>query len=123
MEIKNYAARLGRVPLRKGSRMKVDALLSYMKENIAFVESEMSQKGYWWDTVYYEEASDCDFFWFVAKSKNWDAIKTDEQISQTPFRSVYDKFRKECWLKDKLTEEDYFVSIWEPSFKLTDTIT
>ena len=116
--MKNYPARLSAIPLRKGSRPKVDALIAFMKENASLYEDEAGQKNYWWDAVFYEEKEDRDLLWIVCKSPDWLTIKYDDDIKRTAFRDYYNHFKKECWLQEKVGAGDWLDSIWEPEWNL-----
>lgn len=91
-------AKLLKIPLKSGVREKVDALLGYMKSNNAFPKSEMEQKGYYWDSVFYSDEQGVEYLFIVLKSNDFSRIMVDESsLIETPFRQVYEDFRRECW--------------------------
>jgi hypothetical protein len=116
--MKNFPAHLLRIPLRKGSRPKVDALIEYMKTNAALYENEARQKGYWWDALFYQESEPHDILWIVTKSPDWPNIKDDKDIKPTAFRTVYKEFKRVCWINEKIAPSESLNSIWTPEWKL-----
>jgi len=69
-----------------------------MRENIEFPKSEMDQKGYYWDSVFYEMNDTAEYMYIVIKSSNFSNIIIDEaDLLISPFRVVYERFREECW--------------------------
>jgi hypothetical protein len=69
-----------------------------MRENIEFPKSEMEQKGYFWDSVFYEKEDKFECIYIVIKSDDFSNIMMDEsELVVSPFRDVYEKFRTTCW--------------------------
>ncbi|EIV1777545.1 hypothetical protein MOU97_004230 [Vibrio vulnificus] len=69
-----------------------------MRENIEFPKSEMEQKGYFWDSVFFEKTDESEYIFIVIKSADFSKIMVDEnELVATPFRDVYEKFRSQCW--------------------------
>ncbi|HMQ10433.1 MAG TPA: DUF6176 family protein [Oligoflexia bacterium] len=104
--------RLAKIPLRKGSKAKFEKFLKYLKDNPQDYIYEAKQKGYAWAAIFYEAGKACDYVHILSQSENWDKIKSDDEIEHGPFRKVYNDFKKECWLLEKLTEQDYQTSIY-----------
>ncbi|WP_228371076.1 hypothetical protein [Shewanella piezotolerans] len=54
-----------------------------------------SKKGYYWDSLFIESSSECDFLHMVSKAADFSTIliNEDEPIA-TPFRAVYEDFRR-----------------------------
>ncbi|MCB0326114.1 MAG: hypothetical protein KDD52_00695 [Bdellovibrionales bacterium] len=119
MHTHSLHTRLARIPLKKGSRKKFEDLVAYMKEHYDEYQFESSQKGYWWDSVFYEEGTEQDTLWITSKSPAWDMIKGDQDIETTHFRKVYDVFRQECWLVERLEAEHFMESIWDPYWEIS----
>ena len=72
-----------------------------MVENPIHPKTEMEQKGYFWDSVFFEEANDKNYIYIVVKSADFTTIMKDEEgLIATPFREVYEKFRLETWVPD-----------------------
>ncbi|MFC3032732.1 DUF6176 family protein [Pseudoalteromonas fenneropenaei] len=111
--------KLLKIKLNPGSREKVDSLLAYMKSHIDFPKQEMEQKGYFWDSVFYDCEAEDEFLYIVLKSKSFSKIMTDEAgLISTPFREVYEKFRKECWAPEHYNDvEALFCFNKEVSFE------
>ena len=91
-------SKLLKIKLNSNSRTKLDELILYMQENIEFPKNEMDQKGYYWDSIFYEKDSEFEYIYIVIKSNDFSKIMMDEVgLIETPFRDVYNKFRNECW--------------------------
>ena len=91
-------AKLLKIKLNSNSRAQLDQLLRYMQENVDFPRKEMAQKGYYWDSAFYEVVEGIEYLYIVIKSADFSTIKTDEsEIDVTPFRDVYEAFRLSCW--------------------------
>jgi hypothetical protein len=72
-----------------------------MRENIEFPKSEMEQKGYFWDSVFYEKNDEFEYIYIVIKSVDFSKIMMDEsKLIVSPFRDVYEKFRSTCWASE-----------------------
>jgi len=72
-----------------------------MRENIQFPKSEMEQKGYFWDSVFYEKNDEFEYIYIVIKSNDFSKIMMDEsELIVSPFREVYEKFRSTCWVSE-----------------------
>ncbi|MGS0680515.1 DUF6176 family protein [Shewanella sp. 125m-7] len=100
-------SKLLKIKLKLGSREKLDNLICYMRENIEFPKSEMGQKGYYWDSVFYESTRDHEHIYIVIKSVDFSKIMLDESaLLHTPFREVYEKFRQECWVNEPYSDID-----------------
>ncbi|REL27247.1 hypothetical protein DXX93_12175 [Thalassotalea euphylliae] len=94
-------SKLLKIKLKAGSRADLDSLVAYMRENIAHPRDEMSQKGYFWDSIFIEQTDKADFLYIVIKSEDFSTIMVDEsELSLTPFRQVYDDFKTKCWLPE-----------------------
>ncbi|MEZ4704711.1 MAG: hypothetical protein R3A11_05935 [Bdellovibrionota bacterium] len=104
---------LAKIPLKKGSQEKFQTFLQYLKNNPDDYIYEAKQKGYAWTSMFYECGDECDFVWVVSQSLDWSSIKSDEDIQQGAFRSVYNQFKKDCWLLEKLTEQDFQSSVYD----------
>jgi hypothetical protein len=86
-------------------RSDVNDLIAYMRTHIEEPRSEMAQKGYFWDSVFWQSTEEGDFLYIVLKSENFAAIMRDDiGLLATPFRKVYDRFRKLCWSPDGYVE-------------------
>ena len=91
-------SKLLKIKLNPNSRSHLDSLISYMRENIEFPKSEMEQKGYFWDSVFYEKRDCFEYIYIVIKSTDFSKIMMDEsELVISPFRDVYEKFRSQCW--------------------------
>lgn len=91
-------AKLLKIKLNANSRPSLDKLLSYMKENAEFPRVEMAQKGYYWDSAFFETVEDIEYLYIVIKSTDFSTIMMDEsELDSTPFREVYEAFRASCW--------------------------
>lgn len=98
-------SKLLKINLKLGSREKLDVLICYMRENIQFPMSEMEQKGYYWDSVFFESSPEYESIYIVIKSEDFSKIMLDEStLVYTPFREVYEKFRFECWANEPYTD-------------------
>ncbi|MCG7539224.1 hypothetical protein CBQ28_00465 [Pseudoalteromonas sp. GCY] len=90
--------KLLKIKLNLNTRPQVDELLAYMQDNIAFPREEMRQKGYFWDSVFFAEEGGREYLYIVIKSEDFSCIMMDEsELICTPFREVYERFRKACW--------------------------
>lgn len=88
-------AKLLKIKLVPGSRPELEKLIAYMMENHIEPLNEMKQKGYMWDSVFLDES---DSLYIVIKSEDFTKIMMDEnELIHTPFRTVYEKFRQDCW--------------------------
>ena len=91
-------AKLLKIKLNQNSRNHLEQLISYMRENIEFPKSEMEQKGYYWDSVFFESIDSTEYIYIVIKSSDFSRIMKDEsKLILSPFRNVYEKFREQCW--------------------------
>ncbi len=91
-------SKLLKITMNSGSKDKVKALLNYMKSNIEFPKDEMKQKGYYWDSVFYDTDKNNEYMYILLKSEDFSKIMMDEsELDETPFRKVYEIFRLECW--------------------------
>ncbi len=98
-------SKLLKIKLKSGSRPHLDNLISYMRENIEYPRDEMQQKGYFWDSTFIEQTEQADFLYIVIKSHDFSKIMVDEsELSPTPFREVYEKFRAQCWAPEPYTD-------------------
>ncbi len=110
-------SKLLKIKLTPNSRAHLETLISYMRDNIDFPKSEMEQKGYFWDSVFYEETQEFEYIYIVIKSTNFSKIMIDENdLIVTPFRKVYEKFRAQCWAPEPY--EDF-----EPIFCFNSSMT
>ena len=76
-----------------------------MQNNIEFAKSEMAQKGYFWDSVFFETIEATEFLYIVIKSEDFSKIMIDEsELVETPFREIYETFRKSCWSPEPYTD-------------------
>ena len=92
-------SKLLKIKLKAGSRSDIDSLVAYMRTNITYPRNEMSQKGYYWDSIFVEQGDKVDFLYIVIKSEDFSKIMVDEsELLSTPFRQVYDDFKAKCWL-------------------------
>lgn len=90
-------AKLLKVKLQPNSRAKFEALLEFMQTHPQLPQTEMAQKGYFWDAFFIDND---DNLFMVLKSPDFSKIIIDDtEIVPTAFRDVYDKFRQECWVK------------------------
>ena len=97
--------KLLKIAMNPGSKEKLKELLEYMKSNIHFPKNEMEQKGYYWDSVFYDCDERVEYMYVVLKSHDFSKIMTDESaLIETPFRAVYDKFRRECWAPERYAD-------------------
>ena len=91
-------AKLLRIKLNPNSRARLDNLLEYMQSNPEFPRQEMEQKGYYWDSAFFEKVNNVEFLYLVIKSPDFSKIMMDEsQLIATPFRDLYDAFRQSSW--------------------------
>ena len=91
-------SKLLKIKLNPNSRSDLDTLITYMRDNIEFPKSEMEQKRYFWDSVFYEKSDEFEYIYIVIKSKDFSKIMMDEsELIISPFRDVYEKFRSTCW--------------------------
>ncbi len=90
-------AKLLKIKVNPGSKTLFKQLLEYMKNHPEQPLSEMKQKGYFWDSVFYSEDN---YLYMVLKSKDFSKIMMDEsELIATPFRAVYEEFRESCWIQ------------------------
>lgn|GEM_PF-7010220 len=98
-------SKLLKIKLMPNSRIHLEALIAYMREHIEFPKSEMEQKGYFWDCVFYEKTNNFEYVYIVIKSNDFSKIMMDEsEIIISPFRAVYEKFRDQCWAPEPYTD-------------------
>ncbi|WP_299803566.1 DUF6176 family protein [uncultured Shewanella sp.] len=98
-------SKLLKIKLKLGAREKLDDLICYMRENIQYPKGEMDQKGYYWDSVFFESSAEYESVYIVIKSEDFSKIMLDEStLDHTPFREVYEKFRLECWVNEPYTD-------------------
>lgn len=91
-------SKLLEIKLKPGSKPKVQELINFMKSSIEDPRDEMAQKGYFWDSVFFDIKDGQELLYIVLKSEDFSSIKIDEsEIEATPFRTYYNLFRKECW--------------------------
>jgi len=91
-------SKLLKIKLNPNSRTRVDELLEYMTSSVAGPKNEMSQKGYYWDSVFFGIEVDVEYLYIVLKSNDFSKIMVDEsELIATPFREYYDRFRNDCW--------------------------
>jgi hypothetical protein len=110
-------SKLLKIKLNPNSRDHLDALIAYMRENIAFPKSEMEQKGYFWDSVFFQSDDEFEYIYIVIKSADFSKIMIDEsELIASPFREVYEKFRTSCWAPEP------YVDI-EPIFCFNSSLT
>ena len=94
-------SKLLRIELKPLSREKVKSLINFMVENPIYPKTEMEQKGYFWDSVFFEEINDKNYIYIVVKSDDFTTIMQDEEdLIKTPFCEIYEKFRSETWLPE-----------------------
>lgn len=94
-------SKLLKIKLNSNSRVHLDQLISYMRENIEFPKNEMEQKGYFWDSVFYEKHEGFEYLYIVIKSTDFSKIMMDEnELIISPFRDVYEQFRSQCWASE-----------------------
>jgi len=98
-------SKLLRIQLKPSSRGKVESLVKFMIENPIHPKEEMKQKGYFWDSIFLEEVNDKNFVYIVLKSENFSSIMLNEKgLIETPFREIYEQFRKEAWMPETYTD-------------------
>lgn len=98
-------SKLLRIKLNPNSRPHLNELITYMRDNIDYPKSEMTQKGYFWDSTFIEQTPEADFLFIVIKSPDFSKIMMDEsELSPTPFREVYEHFRRQCWSPEPYTD-------------------
>ncbi|MBL4942280.1 MAG: hypothetical protein JKY81_11530 [Colwellia sp.] len=94
-------SKLLKIKLYFNSRVQLNQLIPYMRENIEFPKSEMDQKGYFWDSVFYEKDEEFEYVYIVIKSTDFSKIMLDEsELIVSPFRDVYEQFRSQCWVSE-----------------------
>ena len=71
-------SKLLKIKLNPNSRSHLNTLISYMRENIEFPKSEMDQKGYFWDSVFFEKVDKFEYIYIVIKSDDFSKIMMDE---------------------------------------------
>lgn len=109
-------SRLLKIRMVSDSRARLDSLIQYMREHIDQPRSEMTQKGYFWDSVFWESGPDADYLYIVLKSQDFTRIMSDDaELIATPFRAVYDRFRATSWTSEPYVE-------MEPIFCFNDTM-
>ncbi|WP_144394515.1 DUF6176 family protein [Pleionea sediminis] len=90
--------KLLKILLKPRSKTRVKQLINYIKKNIDQPKFEMAQKGYFWDSVFYESDQENDYLLIVLKSSDFSNIMLDDsQLVETEFRAFYNQFRKDCW--------------------------
>lgn len=110
-------AKLLKIKLRANSRDQLDSLISYMRKNIEYPKKEMEQKGYFWDSVFYEKNEVFEYIYIVIKLADFSNIMLDEsELIVSPFRDVYEKFRSQCWASEPYLD-------LEPIFCFNSSIT
>jgi len=110
-------SKLLKIKLNPNSREHLNQLISYMRENIEFPKSEMEQKGYFWDSVFFEKDEEFEYIYVVIKSTNFSEIMMDEsELIVSPFRDVYEQFRTQCWVSEPYLD-------LEPIFCFNSSIT
>ncbi|GLX80140.1 hypothetical protein tinsulaeT_34800 [Thalassotalea insulae] len=98
-------SKLLKIKLNSGYRSQLERLIAYMRENIEYPANEMTQKGYFWDSTFIEQTDEADFLYIVLKSHDFSKIMLDEnELSPTPFREVYEQFRRQCWAPEPYTD-------------------
>jgi len=91
-------SKLLKIKLNPDSRGKLKDLIDYMQKNISFPKNEMAQKGYFWDSVFFDQSGEAEYLYVVLKSEDFSKIMMDEsELDATPYREIYEKFRKTCW--------------------------
>ncbi|MBV1908468.1 MAG: hypothetical protein KUG78_04050 [Kangiellaceae bacterium] len=91
-------SKLLEIKLNPGSKNRVLELIDTMKNNIELPKYEMTQKGYYWDSVFFDIKAGQELLYMVIKSEDFSKIMIDEsELKPTPFRLFYEKFRSECW--------------------------
>lgn len=76
-----------------------------MVENPINPKTEMAQKGYFWDSVFFEEVNDQNFIYIVVKSEDFSSIMLNENnLVHTPFREIYEKFQRDAWIPETYTD-------------------
>lgn len=91
-------SKLLKIRMASDSKEKVTALVDYMRANIDQPFSEMTQKGYLWDSVFWESTPEAEYLYIVIKSADFAKIMRDEtELVATPFRAIYERFRSSCW--------------------------
>ena len=102
-------SKLFRIKLKAGSYKKLCKQVDYMKDKIDQVKFEMDQKGYYWDSVFFEIINDQEYMVVVAKSKDFSSIiRDDNAIETTPSRDVYNQFKDSCWMSAPDVQEALF---------------
>jgi len=72
-----------------------------MVANPSYPKNEMQQKGYFWDSVFFEEVNGKNFMYIVVKSEDFTTIMQNEtDLIETPFRKIYEKFRLDTWVSE-----------------------
>ena len=100
-------AKLLKIKLNAGSKSHVEALIDYMQKNPQQPLSEMQQKGYFWDSVFFDTHDQTEYLYIVIKSPDFSKIMTDESdLVATDFRAVYEKFRQQCWAPEPYKDID-----------------
>ena len=79
-----------------------------MKANIEQPANEMAQKGYFWDSVFFDNEAGIEYLYIVLKSGDFSKIMVDESnLIPTPFRDIYEKFRNECWVPEPYADIEF----------------
>ena len=62
----------------------------------------MAQKGYYWDSAFFEKINNTDFLCLVIKPPDFSKIMMDEsELIATPFRDLYEAFRQSSWASEQ----------------------
>lgn len=94
-------SKLLKIKLKANSRAHLAALVDYIESHTMQPKYEMQQKGYYWDSLFIESSSKCDYLYMVIKSDDFSKIMVNEdELIATEFRGVYESFRSQCWLAD-----------------------
>ncbi len=94
-------SKLLKIKLKPNSRAHLAVLVEYIESDIKQPEYEMQQKGYYWDSLFIESSSECDYLYMVIKSVDFSKIMVNEDVLiATEFREVYERFRSQCWVAD-----------------------
>lgn len=98
-------SKLLRIELQPSSRATLNSLINFMVENPINPKTEMAQKGYFWDSVFFEEVNDQNFIYIVVKSEDFSSIMLNENnLVHTPFREIYEKFQRDAWIPETYTD-------------------
>jgi hypothetical protein len=101
-------SKLLKIGLNPGSKQKTLDLIEYMHSNTEYPRSEMAQKGYYWDSLFYDSDESGEYLYIVLKSEDFSKIMMDEsELNTTPFRSVYEQFKRECWSSEHYRDIEF----------------